>query len=47
MCGRFNSFVCDDRLNSQWRLKHLGDYGTQELLGKSWIQFDISKICFI
>jgi len=39
MCVRFNSLVCSDRINSQWQLRHLGNSGTQELLGKSWIQF--------
>ena len=50
MCDRLNSFVCNDRLNSQWRLIHSNDFGvlgTLELLWKSWIQFDWSKFCFI
>ena len=28
ICGRYNSLVCNDRLNSQWRLIHSGDFGT-------------------
>jgi len=47
MCDRLNSLICNDRLNSQWWLRHPGDSGTQELLGKSWIQFVLSKFCFI
>jgi len=47
MCGRYSSLVCNDRLNSQWRLIHSGDFGTRRLLWKSWMQFDLSKFCFI
>jgi len=29
MCDRLNSLVCNDRLNSQWRLRHLGVVGKE------------------
>jgi len=44
MRDRLNSLVCNDRLTFQWRLRHSG---TRVLLGKSWIQFDLSKFCFM
>ena len=29
MCDRLNSLICNDRLNSQWRLRHSGVIGKE------------------
>jgi len=35
MCNRWNSLVCNDKLNSHWRLRHSGVIGKE--LNTGWL----------
>jgi len=48
MCDRLNSLVCNDRLNSQWRLRHPGDSALRSYWERvEYILAYKSKFCFI